>query len=377
VNADRPLASIVIDNYNYGRFLAEAIESALGQTYSPTEVVVVDDGSTDESGDVIAGFGDRIVPVLKPNGGQGSALNAGFDRSRGEVVVFLDSDDVLLPTAIEKAVEALREGDAVKAHWPMWIVDDRGLRTGELVEPQPLEGDFRDVVAREGPMTETTLESAPTSGNAWTRAFLDRILPMPERLYRIMSDDYLYGLAPAFGPIVAVPQPQSLYRQHGGNALGRLSFEERLRHGVRDHEEQSRLLRELYAERGVDVDPALWRANAWWPRIDRSIRELETIVPAGASFVLVDQGDWGTDELVAGRRRIPFVERGGEYWGLPENDDAAIDELERQRAAGARFVAFAWSAFWVLDDYPAFGERVRSYPCVLENERLRAFALVR
>jgi glycosyltransferase involved in cell wall biosynthesis len=367
----------VISSYNYGRFLDEAIESALGQTYSPSEVVVVDDGSTDESIEVIDGFGDRIVAVLKPNGGQGSALNAGFARSRGEVVVLLDADDVLLPSALERAVEALRDGGAVKVHWPMWVVDERRRRTGELVEPQPLEGDFREVVAREGPMTETTLESAPTSGNAWTRSFLDRILPMPERLYRIMADDYLYGLAPAFGPIVAVPEPQSLYRQHGDNAMGRLSFEERLRHGVRDHEQQSRLLRELYAERGVEADPAAWKANGWWPRIERSIRELEAIVPVDASFVLVDQDDWGTDRLVAGRRRIPFVERGGEYWGLPESEGAAIDELERQRVAGARFAAFAWSAFWMLADYPAFGEHVRSYPCVLENERLRAFALAR
>jgi len=75
--------SIIIDNYNYGRFLGEAIDSALAQTYPHVEVIVVDDGSTDNSREVIAKYGDRIIPVLKENGGQASAFNAGLLRPRG------------------------------------------------------------------------------------------------------------------------------------------------------------------------------------------------------------------------------------------------------------------------------------------------------
>src|SRR2546428_10583836 len=97
------LASIIINNYNYRRFLREAVDSALNQTYRNTEVIVVDDGSTDGSPEIIASYGDRIIPVLKQNGGQNSALNAGFSSSRGDVILFLDSDDVLLPTAVEAA----------------------------------------------------------------------------------------------------------------------------------------------------------------------------------------------------------------------------------------------------------------------------------
>src|SRR5262249_37192835 len=78
-----PSASIVINNYNYGRFLREAITSALNQTPSGVEIIVVDDGSLDDSREVIAAFGERVIPVLKENGGQASALNAGFRASRG------------------------------------------------------------------------------------------------------------------------------------------------------------------------------------------------------------------------------------------------------------------------------------------------------
>ncbi|MBA3924582.1 MAG: glycosyltransferase, partial [Nostocaceae cyanobacterium] len=89
----RPLVSILINNYNYERFLREAIDSASLQTYSPVEVVVVDDGSGDNSRELIASYGEQIVSVFKQNGGQASAFNAGFAASHGEIVCFLDADD--------------------------------------------------------------------------------------------------------------------------------------------------------------------------------------------------------------------------------------------------------------------------------------------
>src|SRR5262249_8062926 len=107
-------ASIIINNYNYGRFLNDAINSALAQSYPNVEVIVVDDGSTDNSREIIAGYGDRIVPVLKENRGQPSAFNAGFATSGGDVILFLDSDDALLPTAVERAVGLFQNPGVVK-----------------------------------------------------------------------------------------------------------------------------------------------------------------------------------------------------------------------------------------------------------------------
>ena len=80
-----PCVSIIINNYNYGRFLHSAIDSAIKQIYAHTELIVVDDGSTDDSRDIISSYGSKITPVFKPNGGQASALNAGFAVCRGDM----------------------------------------------------------------------------------------------------------------------------------------------------------------------------------------------------------------------------------------------------------------------------------------------------
>src|SRR5688572_7501809 len=106
---DTPLVSILINNYNYGRFLRQAIDSALSQTYGNIEVVVVDDGSTDESREIVVNYGERVRPVLKDNGGQASAFNAGFAASRGELIALLDSDDLFVAEKIEKCVAAARK----------------------------------------------------------------------------------------------------------------------------------------------------------------------------------------------------------------------------------------------------------------------------
>src|ERR1700687_3666959 len=106
-----PLVSILMSNYNYGQYISEAVESVLRQTYARLELVVCDDGSTDRSCEVIEAYrrqDRRIILICKHNGGQASGYNAAFRASRGEVVCFLDSDDVCLPTKIERIVKAFR-----------------------------------------------------------------------------------------------------------------------------------------------------------------------------------------------------------------------------------------------------------------------------
>jgi glycosyltransferase involved in cell wall biosynthesis len=96
--------SIVINNYNYSEFLEVCIQSALSQTYQNLEIIVVDDGSTDQSRSVLEKYKDRVLVILKEHGGETSGRNAGFERSEGEIVTFLDSDDFLRPDTVERIV---------------------------------------------------------------------------------------------------------------------------------------------------------------------------------------------------------------------------------------------------------------------------------
>ena len=127
--ANELTVSIIINNYNYDRFLAQAIDSALNQTYDNIEVIVVDDGSTDSSRQIIASYGDAVTPVLQPNSQQGIAFNNGFNHSSGDIIIFLDADDYLEPQAAAAIVAAWQPGLA-KIHYRLRVVDAEGQPRG-------------------------------------------------------------------------------------------------------------------------------------------------------------------------------------------------------------------------------------------------------
>ena len=105
------------------------------------------------------------------------------------------------------------------------------------------------------------------------------------------------------------------------------------------------------------------------------MRDIEATIPAGERFILIDQQTLGFDAVV-GRTAVPFLEKDGCYWGLPENDAAAMAELMRQQINGIRHVVIAWQAFWWLETYPGFLRHLRENArCVLENDRLVIFEL--
>ena len=111
------LVSIILDNYNYADFLGEAIQSVLSQTYCNYEILLVDDGSTDHSKEIIQQYVlqcDRIVPIFKENGGQTSAFNAAFKKASGEIIALLDSDDYWYPQKLERIVEKHKKYEFVQ-----------------------------------------------------------------------------------------------------------------------------------------------------------------------------------------------------------------------------------------------------------------------
>ena len=213
----RPLATIVIVNYNYARFIEAAIDSALEQSYEPLEVIVVDDGSTDNSRRTIAGYGKRVRVILQKNAGQGAAYNAGWLASCGEFLIFLDSDDVLRREAMQKVVAAFAHSSAVKVQFYLRQVDRELKPLGYLLPSYGFPGmDPREQIAAYG-----YYASPPASGNAYRKSFLDEIMPIAdEELYRHAPDGYTTGLAGVAGKIASIPEVLGFYRVHGENYGG-------------------------------------------------------------------------------------------------------------------------------------------------------------
>jgi len=103
------LVTVIIGNYNYGRFIDRAIENVLDQTYRNVELIVVDDGSTDNSREVIDRYDGKLLKIYKENGGHAAAINVGFERSQGDVICLLDSDDYYAPIKLERTVALYQE----------------------------------------------------------------------------------------------------------------------------------------------------------------------------------------------------------------------------------------------------------------------------
>src|ERR1043166_109505 len=100
-----PTVSVVLASYNHGHFVRESIESALNQTSPPVELIIVDDGSTDESPDIIRSFGSEVTPIFTDRKGTYAALNTGIAMARGSWIAIHNSDDVWLPTKLERQLE--------------------------------------------------------------------------------------------------------------------------------------------------------------------------------------------------------------------------------------------------------------------------------
>lgn len=214
----KPLVSVLIASWNYGRFVGAAIESALRQSYENLEVVVVDDGSTDDSCRVVQGYADRDLRVRlirKPNGGAASALNRAFAESHGEIVCFLDADDLWASDKLARIVAAFRDHpDSGLATHPLEIIDGEGRRTGEFrcVDGGLLGEDIATL--RMGHLFPVS------SGLSFRRAVLDHVMPIPEERFRSAADLAIAYAAAILTRTTFLPQMLASYRVHGDNLTG-------------------------------------------------------------------------------------------------------------------------------------------------------------
>jgi glycosyltransferase involved in cell wall biosynthesis len=205
-----PLVSIIINNYNYGKYIRNAIDSALSQSYDNVEVIVVDDGSKDDSPVLIKEYEKRIKSIFKDNGGQASAYNVGFAASNGELVVFLDADDILHTDAIRFVVDGFKDNDVVKVQFRLEIIDDQGKPSGIYIPAgQMPNGHVLDILLRYG-----GYGSPPASGNVYGRKVLSKIMPIPESKWRIAADSVPSLAAPFLGKVSSLDKVLGYYRVH-------------------------------------------------------------------------------------------------------------------------------------------------------------------
>lgn len=277
-------ASILIANFNYGRFLPDAIDSALAQTWPDVQVVVVDDGSTDHSRLLIESYGDQVTALFKENGGQASAFEAGLPLLTGDVTILLDADDMLDPTAIEKTIGLFADPNVVKVHWPMAVVDEYGYPSGEIRWEKLPSGNFRDRALEIGPASH---DAPACSGNFWRTSFLRAIPPIPPGKLIHVVDSYLFTFSPFFGEFRAWNDPLTFYRIHGDN------FSE----GMDPHwrcaqwEERAVRLQAWLASQDIAVSIDDWRArNPYYQRLSgiaAALAEIGQRIPPNAGILLI------------------------------------------------------------------------------------------
>ena len=369
------LVSVLIPTFNYGRFIAETLESVRAQTYGEWECLVIDDGSTDDTAAIVSEFAARDARVgylRQANKGQPAARNAGLRAARGAYVQLLDADDLIESDKLRRQVaflEADPDVDLVYGDVRYFDSDNPVIRRRSLRPPDrawmprtsgrgaPLVRELaaRNIMAINSPLVR--------------RALLDRVGPFDESLAR--GDDWDMWLR------CALAGARFEYRDEAGTlAVCRAHATSLTR---RDHRfgAASLAIRQKIAE-SPRTDSQTRRDNqtalAWLRRVMETGAKIERTVPPQRPFVLIDQDELRLD--LARDNVVPFTERAGQYWGPPATDQEAVTELDRLCQAGVCDVVVAWPAMWYLDYYPSLRTQLESrYRCVSRDEDVIVYRL--
>ncbi len=211
--AGSPYVSVVVDTYNYGRYIVQAIESVLAQTLSggDCEVIVVDDGSVDDTPSIVAKYRDRVRYIRKENGGQASAFNMGVAASRGELVCFLDADDYFYSRKLEQVAAYFSRCPHVGVVYNRYdVVDESGTTMISGVPSKVAEG---NVAGR----TLLGYSSGCPSSGISVRRELVRRTRIPEESFRIAADHFYVSIFPLLTQVGFLSETLHAYRVHGRN----------------------------------------------------------------------------------------------------------------------------------------------------------------
>lgn len=218
-----PKVSVILDNYNYARFLPEAIDSVLAQSFSDFELIIVDDGSTkDDSVEMIKQYSakdERIIPVFKSNGGQTSAFNEAFAHCKGEIIAFLDSDDYWYPDKLEKIVEKHKSYKLVQHY-----LSNNGSGIYRKVNE---DIDWHTILTRYGYLYNHSVCSSLSFDRELIAPFFPLLDPQ-EMIY--CADGILLMIALSLTEVGFVREELGFYRVHGNNGfIGKSDYGARAR----------------------------------------------------------------------------------------------------------------------------------------------------
>ena len=208
--------SVLIDTYNHQGLIEKALRSVLEQDFprEQFEIIVVDDGSTDHTPEIVRRFEPRVRLIRKQNGGQASAFNTGIPECRGEVIAFLDGDDWWAQGKLERVAQAFAADRSLGMLGHAFIESfDDGVE--RMIKPDAT-GRFRLDSASNANYFRLSRCYFGTSRLALRADLARKILPVPQSLI-FEADEYLFTMAPALEPSLVLSEPLTHYRVHSGN----------------------------------------------------------------------------------------------------------------------------------------------------------------
>ena len=342
----------------------------LAQEYPNLEYLVIDGGSSDGSIEIIRKYEKYLAFwISEADQGQGEAINKGLRRTTGEILCWLNSDDYYLPDTFRTVGRHLVQGTGTFA-----LV---GHSLGVYMDGTPAKVSKGEFTSRQGLLEFWLGYNMPQPSIFWRREVVDRVGLLDEDLYYTMDFDYWARIAEHFH-FKNVDQVLSCATHHdmAKTADNYAGYYKELRKHCRRYwgsplsTDYWRLGLSLLRHRVLPRAPFEERAR-------QATSEILALVPEGATFILVDDNNLGLSDGIGGRRCLPFLERDGQYWGRPPDDESAIAEFERLRRSGVRFIVFAWPSFWWLKFYSALRRHLRARcRCILKNDRLVVFEAV-
>jgi glycosyltransferase involved in cell wall biosynthesis len=394
--------TVAIPTYNRSDLLKVSLQSVLSQNHTDFQALVLDNASTDDTEAVVRSFADPRITYVRNETNIGLFRNwqRAIEINSSPYLSFLPDDDMLLPNFIRESVLALdnhpRAGFSVAQ---AELIDNNGASvqvTGRELSDKLPEGSIEGlefvhqivdgrkwillsagVMFRANALAAVGGYDTPHSKymidlNLYLRlaAQFDLVFiakKLAQVRYHPEQDSQVNFSPLGTGPLAVMAERTEaiaylLQSPRAEEASYRRWLAERLLHmNMRRSEFTSQLLPEINL--------------SWSERRQIAIEEIAATIPAGKCFILVDDDRWSSETLPQ-FNCLPFLERDGDYWGAPPDDQTAIKELERMRQAGASYMAIGFPAFWWLDYYSQLRHYLNSnFRCILHNSRLIVFDL--